>query len=424
MSKEPGYKTYDSVLTVEGMLWKTPPAELLQLLQALDSAKALSKVGLNASDLHFNLVEELEHLLCKDLKDQFSAQALEFMLCNAKATYTFDMLIPRVCSELYRRVGESHEALRVEFKHLTSNIATFIYGVMGAVGRFSSANLTSSPYRNKIRGIWQMMLDCVHNLRNHLPTAGDLSSLIGAPPTDPALKRRQDALKDHVDLFAVLANRPPTDVGLGDIVEYCEIQWVITCVDVSVDSHIASLKSRQMRNILNDGGHLAVGLSGAYPKMDGVRFVVECVHSSSDSCDVWLLTTTSIGNLELVEPNSRNPPNARFGVGDLVVLDEDDPPVREISKVSSRIDANPGCSPSATGDVLRNRPHVRVGGRKGACRGTAPRPCFLLGCINYADSGEQLRGNHILPFLFFFVFASLVADDVFASSSDLWNQHQ
>ena len=94
MSKEPGYKTYDSVLTVEGMLWKTPPAELLQLLQALDSAKALSKVGLNASDLHFNLVEELEHLLCKDLKDQFSAQALEFMLCNAKATYMFDMLIP------------------------------------------------------------------------------------------------------------------------------------------------------------------------------------------------------------------------------------------------------------------------------------------------------------------------------------------
>ena len=203
MSKEPGYKTYDSVLTVEGMLRKTPPAELLQLLQALDSAKALSKVGLNASDLHFDLVEELEHLLCKDLKDQFSAQALEFMLCNAKATYTFDMLIPRVCSELYRQVGESHEALRVEFKHLTGNIVTFIYGVMGAVRRFSGANLTSSPYRNKIRGIWRMMLDCVHDLRNHLPTTGDLSSLIGAPPTDLALKRRQDTLKDHVNLFAV-----------------------------------------------------------------------------------------------------------------------------------------------------------------------------------------------------------------------------
>ena len=136
-------------------------------------------------------------------------------------------------------------------------------------------------------------------------------------------------------MFAVLANRPPTDVGLGDIVEYCEIQWVITRVDVSVDSRIASLKSRQMRNILNDGGHLAVGSSGAYPKMDGVRFVVECVHSSLDFCNVWLLTTTSVGNLELVEPNSCNPPNARFGVGDLVVLDEDDPPVREISKVSS-----------------------------------------------------------------------------------------
>ena len=43
-------------------------------------------------------------------------------------------------------------------------------------------------------------------------------------------------------------------------------------------------------------------------------------------------------------------------------------------------------------------------------------------------STMQIRANNCVVItscrFFLFVFASLVADDVFASSSDLWNQHQ
>ena len=53
-----------------------------------------------------------------------------------------------------------------------------------------------------------------------------------------------------------------------------------------------------------------------------------------------------------------------------------------------------------------------------------------LALASFLDASTvQIQANNCVVitscrFLFFFVFASLVADDVFASSSDLWNQHQ
>ena len=236
------------------------------------------------------------------------------------------------------------------------------------------------------------MQECVKLIQHRLPWASETQALIRSEPVeDKGLQRKHAALCAHVENFSAVQMVTQSRVWLGDSVftsTFANIQWTLISITLTLEDKVASLKSIGVRNILNDDNHLVVRSTGAYSLPD-LQFVVERVYEDSASCDISLFMTTSVNNLQVVERNSCYPPDPRFGLSELVVVTNPQPPnkgvppVREITKVSSQITTNlPGCSMltwTHPDPLLPRRwRYVHFGRRTAACCRRRPQCCCLL----------------------------------------------
>jgi len=257
----------------------------------------------------------------------FRKEPREAMLTIVKASAVLNLLIRRVCKKLYELDG-----LQVASRGIQVSGGELRYvcvrGVCGGCrvqwGEVLNDELSKkdSTHHGRDARVRQ-----THQCR--LPWASETQALIGSEPVeDKGLQRKHDALCAHVENFSAVQMVTQSRVWLGDLVftsTFANIEWTLISITLTLEDKVASLKSIGVRNILNDNNHLVVGSTGVYSLPD-VQFVVERVYKDSASCDISLFMTTSVNNLQVVERNSCYPPDPRFGLSELVVVTNPQPP--------------------------------------------------------------------------------------------------